>query len=119
MYLDTNVDGDTWYVDKDSIKVANFTYGGKYTMAWLKVDFAKAQDDGDGKKYWQVKTFAYYDCTARKSDIDYFALHDKQGRIVRSDSFSASTHSSADWNEVIPNTNGDDLITYVCSVAGR
>lgn len=51
VYLDTNVDGDTWYVDKDSIKMANFTYGGKYAMAWLKVDFAKAQDDGDGKKY--------------------------------------------------------------------
>ncbi|WP_371928021.1 surface-adhesin E family protein [Moraxella sp. FZLJ2109] len=70
------------------------------------------------KKFWTTKYFEYFDCRARKSDIEYGATYDKQGRVVDSGNMSSfSRYSSANWKRAIPGTPSETLLNTVCAYA--
>ena len=109
--------GDKHYIDLDSIQTDTLANGTPVMTAWKQIEFKQAQDLG-GKKYWTAKYFYYLDCRARKSDIEYMAAYDKQGRVV--DSFnnpSFSRYSSANWQRAIPGTTSEYKLNIVCDYA--
>ena len=116
-WVSETIDGDKHYIDLDSIQADTLVNGTAVMTAWVQAEYKKAQDAG-GKKYWTTKTFEYFDCRARKSDIEYYAVYDKQGGVVDSfNSPSFSRYSSANWDRAIPGTSGETQLNFVCAYA--
>ena len=110
-------DGDKFYIDLDSIQADTLANGTAVMTAWKQTEYKQAQDAG-GKKYWTIKSFYYYDCRARKLDMEYYATYDKQGRVVSSGNNPYfSRYSSANWDRVIPGTTGEHTLNFVCAYA--
>lgn len=110
--------GDKHYIDLDSIQADTLANGTPVMTAWIQTEYKQAQDAGGGKKYWSSKYFDYFDCRARKSVIEYFAIYDKQGRVVASGNNPAfSRYSSANWQRVILDSVGETLLNTVCAYA--
>ncbi len=116
--LGETFDGDKHYIDLDSIQTDTLVNGTAVMTAWWQVEFKQAQDSSSGKKYWTAKTFDYFDCRARKSDAEYYAFYDKQGRVVLSgNNPSFSRYSSANWKRAVPGSSGEAILNTVCAYA--
>ena len=112
-----NVSGDKLYIDLDSIQADTLANGTPVMTAWEQVEYKQAEDLG-GKKLWTTRSYKYYDCRSRKSDMEYGAAYDKQGRVVYSGNTSSfSRYSSANWYRAIPGTSGETLLNTVCAYA--
>lgn len=106
-----------FYIDLDSIQADMLVNGTAVMTAWQQVEFKQAQDL-DGKKYWTAKSFDYFDCRARKSDMEFAAAYDKQGKVVLSGNTpSFSRYSSTNWQRAIPDTPSEDILNTVCLFA--
>ena len=106
------------YIDLDSIQADTLVNGTPVMTAWTQVEFKQAQDLGGGKKFWTAKNFEYFDCRARKLDIEYYALYEKQGRVVyRGNNLDFSRYSSANWDRAVPGTTGETKLDTVCLFA--
>ncbi len=117
VWVSESIDGDKDYIDLDSIQADTLVNGTPVMTAWKQIEYKQAQDL-DGKKYWTAKAFYYYDCRARKSDIEFVAAYDKQGRVVSSgNALSFSRYSSANWQRAVPDTPSEDLLNTVCAYA--
>lgn len=118
LQVDETSAGDKFYIDLDSLQADTLANGTPVMTAWTQIEFKQAQDLGGGKKFWTTRNFDYFDCRSRKSATEYYALYDKQGRVV--DSFnnpSFSRYSSANWVRVIPGTTSEILLDSVCAYA--
>lgn len=105
------------YIDFDSIQADRLTNGTPVMTAWAQTEYKQAQDVG-GKKYWSTKSFGYFDCRARKWDVEFIANYDKQGRVVWSGNIpSFSRYSSANWQRVVPGTTSETILNTVCILA--
>ena len=117
VWVSENTAGDKVYIDLDSIQADTLANGTPVMTAWEQAEHKQAQDLG-GKKYWTAKNFVYYDCRARKSGMEYYALYEKQGRVVWSgNNPSFSRYSSANWDRAIPGTTGETIFNFVCAYA--
>ena len=106
------------YVDLDSIQADYLADGTPVITAWKQTEYKQAQVSFNGKKYWSDKSFYYYDCRARKFDIEYLVTYDKQGNVVSNNNNSSfSRYSSTNWRRVIPGTNGEITLNAVCAYA--
>ena len=116
--LGETFDGNKTSIDLDSIQADTLVNGTPVMTALVQVEYKQAQDSSSGKKYWTAKTFDYFDCRARKSDIEYYAVYDKQGGVVDSgNNPSFSRYSSANWQRVVPGTTSEILLDSVCLFA--
>lgn len=105
------------YIDLDSIQADYLVNGTPVMTAWTQTEYKQAQDFS-GKILWSTKSFNYYDCRARKSDIEFGAAYDKQGRGVWSGNIpSFSRYSSANWQRAIPGSTGEHTLNTVCAYA--
>ena len=117
LQVSEDADGDKHYIDLDSIQADTLVNGTPVMTAWTQIEYKQAEDLG-GKKYWTAKTFDYFDCRARKSDIEYYAVYDKQGGVVDSGNNPFfSRYSSANWQRAVPGTTGEDKLNTVCAYA--
>ncbi len=106
------------YIDLDSIQADYLTNDTPVMTAWSQTEYKQAQDIGNGKKIWSSKNFIYFDCRARKSDTEYLAGYDKQGKVVASGNIpSFSRYSSINWERVIPDSLGEIELNTVCAYA--
>lgn len=116
VYVGTDSSSNKFYIDTDSIDTHRFTAGGNYKTAWEKLEFAtpKRQDYSPYQSYNESIDFWYYDCQAKKLDIeishDYF-----NGQPIDSSKYTVSTHSSASWHRVVPDTVSEAKLDFVCN----
>ena len=109
--------GNKFYIDLDSIQADTLVNGTPVMTAWKQTEYKQAQDAG-GKKYWSAKSYDYFDCRARKINIEYIAAYDKQGGVVGTENNPAfSRYSSANWVRVVPGTTSEILLDTVCLFA--
>ena len=117
VWVSETVSGNKVYIDLDSIQADTLVNGTPVMTAWTQTEYKQAQDLG-GKKYWTAKYFYYFDCRARKFDIEYYTIYDKQGGVVRSGNMSSfSRYSSANWERAISGSIGEDILNRVCAYA--
>lgn len=106
------------YIDLDSIQKDYLTDGTPVMTAWTQIEYKQVQNVGDGKKIWSAKHFVYYDCRARKLNIEYIVSFNKQGRVVSSgNSPLFSRYSSTNWDRVIPGSISEAWLNFVCAYA--
>ncbi|WP_294035274.1 surface-adhesin E family protein [uncultured Moraxella sp.] len=108
---------DKLYIDLDSIQADTLVNGTSVMTAWQQSVYKQAQDAG-GKKYWTSTNLYYFDCRARKFNLEYSVHYDKQGRVV--DSFNNpdfSRYSSANWHRVVPGSGAELMLNTVCLFA--
>lgn len=118
LQVDENTAGNKNYIDLDSIQADTLVNGTPVMTAWKQTEYKQVQDLGGGKKFWTTRNFYYFDCRARKSDMEYGAAYDKQGRVVYSGNISSfSRYSSANWDRAVPGTTGEALLDTVCLFA--
>ena len=117
-YLFSEDTAGKFYIDLDSIQADTLVNGTPVMTAWDQTEYKQAQDSSSGKKFWTSISFYYYDCRARKLDLEYIAVYDKQGKVVYSgNSPYFSRYSSANWVRVIPGSTGETLLNTVCLFA--
>ena len=115
-WVDENNTGK-FYIDLDSIQADTLVNGTPVMTAWTQIENKQAEDWG-GKKYWTSTSFYYIDCHARKFDIEYHAVYDKQDRVVWIGNMTSfNRYSSANWVRVIPGTTGETIFNTVCAYA--
>ena len=116
--VSSDVHKETNQVDYDSISAYHFNSYDKdsyYVTAWLKKDYPTAQKLGNGRLYRQIKGLMYVDCLGKRVSWGDVAVYNSNGNLV--DSYQNSyinTHSSSNWNRVIPDTIGDGLSKFIC-----
>lgn len=114
-----SIDDTKHYIDSDSIQVYNFPShtGGQYISAWTRYDLATA-DTINGKSYWQIKDFEYFDCKNQRLSAEQFAFYDKKGNSVYSGSVYVPTSDSSTWDRVAPDTAAEADLKTACAYAG-
>lgn len=66
------------------------------------------------QSYNEIKAFWYYDCQAKKSKFE--SLHYYfNGQSIDSLNKTVSTHSSASWDRVVPDSVGETKLDFVCN----
>lgn len=103
------------YIDTDSIQTHRFSGGGNYKTAWAKWEYANTQkqDYPPYKSYNKSKGFWYYDCNAKRSELEsaHFYLN---GQSVYSGNWYVPTSSSATWDRVVPDSVNEGKLDFVC-----
>lgn len=105
------------YLDKYSVRVKDFTGGGRYVSAWTRTNYKTAQNL-DGKTFWQAKALHHYDCTNQKWDWSREVAYDKQDNSVWSETYPISFYHSQGWFDVIPDSAGEANFKMACQLAG-
>lgn len=118
--ISSDVYKETIGVDYDSISAYRFDSYDKnsyYVTAWVKKDFPTAQKLNDGKLYRQAKELWYVDCLGKRVTWGDVAVYGSNGNLVWSNQNSyINTHSSSNWNRVIPDSIGEDVSEFICGV---
>ncbi|ARB66872.1 hypothetical protein D6D94_05850 [Moraxella catarrhalis] len=110
---------ETHEVDYDSISAYRFDSYDKnsyYVTAWVKTDYPTAQKLNDGKLYRQAKYLLYVDCLGKKTTWGDGVFYDSNGKVVDSGRNYVNTHSSSNWDRVVPDTIGEDVSKFICGV---
>lgn len=104
-------------VDYDSISAYHFNSYDKdsyYVTAWVKTDYPTAQKLNNGKLYLQVKGLWYVDCLGKRVTWGDTVYYGSNGNVVASERNYVNTHSSSNWNRVIPDTIGEAVSEFIC-----
>lgn len=118
--ISSDVRKETIEVDYDSISAYHFNSYDKdsyYVTAWVKKDFPTAQKLSTGKLYRQEKVLWYVDCLGKRvtwwGDTVYYGSN---GNVVDSGRNYVNTHSSSNWDRVVPDTVGEYVSEFICGV---
>ena len=117
VWVSENALGNKTSIDLDSIQADTLANGTPVMTAWEQTEYKQAQDTGGGKKFWTTRNFYYFDCRARKFDMEYLAAYDKQGSVVYRGNYPDIRYSSANWYRAVPGTTGEILLDTVCLFA--
>lgn len=115
--ISSDVLKETIEVDYDSISAYRFDSYDKdsyYVTAWVKTDHPTAQKLNDGKLFRQAKYLWYVDCLGKKTTWGDGVFYDSNGKVVDSGRNYVNTHSSSNWDRVVPDTIGDSLSKFIC-----
>jgi hypothetical protein len=100
-------------IDYDSIAPVD-----SYWKVWVKTQYEEAQQTSTypKKSYRSVKYLQYTDCKGVRSTIVRWIAYDEDGNVVEqiNDVFNAKN-----LNDPVPDTVGEDVVTYVCAYASK
>lgn len=115
VHVSTDINDNKRYIDTDSIQTHRFSGGGDYKTFWNKWEYSNTQkqDYPPYKSYNEVKAFEYYDCTAKRMEVESVHYY-LNGQPVSSSSDYVPTSSSATWDRVVPDSVGEGKLDFVC-----
>lgn len=117
--ISSNVNKEKIEIDFDSISAYYFNSYDKssyYVTAWLKFDYPTAQKLRDGRLYRQTKELWHVDCLGKRIIRGDTAVYTSNGNLVWSNqNVYVSTHSSGNWDRIIPDTVGDGISKTICA----
>lgn len=104
----------TVYYDSLSIEYAGYP---NKIKVWQKMVFHTPQSHNNGDKYDTGLGVAYYDCYHRKYAYKPQAVY-YLGKSIWSDTRSITDNHPIEWNYVLPDTIGMDMLAHICSHSG-
>ena len=109
----TDTDSAQVFIDTDSIA----KWDGKI-KAWFLYEYGGPQT-ADHKKYLSSKDLAYFDCTERSMVLVQIVRYEKQSGTGDVVSTIFIPMAPAWFEDVVPETLGETMQMFACSVAGH
>ena len=109
-------DDSTYYYDKDSVQIKRLGNGTKYLRVWEDWVFTTPPQNHHNnlQPYTEMQTLMYYDCRHHKWEVSRVIYYAQNGSMVGDISLTINESSSATWEEIIPDTVGEDNLTQIC-----
>lgn len=95
------------------------TSAGKYVKAWSNWSYKSEQKLRSGGEYQSSQNLSYYDCGNRTSAMRQTSYH--RGVTTRGEVVStlSTPEKEMEYEDAVPNSIGEELLTVVCRTARR
>ncbi|WP_410472695.1 surface-adhesin E family protein [Faucicola mancuniensis] len=101
---------------RDSVQIKRLGNGTKYLRVWENWVFTTPPQNhyNNFQPYTEMQTLMYYDCWHHKWEVSRVIYYAQNGSMVKDISLTINESSSATWEEIIPDTVGEDNLTQIC-----
>src|ERR1700674_3278741 len=110
-------------VEDKSVRVfadkSSFSWQDHYVRVWFHLDYPFPQTSPNGKQYWSVKEFGYFDCGLRQMSTAQHILYDSERRRVVDSYVFTLEQTKAGMQDVAPDTIGVVQLNYACKNAPK
>jgi hypothetical protein len=96
-----------------SVDLTSVSKAGKYIKAWTNWQYASQQvSSGPPTFYYASSKFLmYFSCPTRTFSVTQLHYYSESGTVVKSFNYKLSDDG---FNEVIPDSHGEAILTYLC-----